>query len=299
MNNAAIPLEDTWIDVLHKAKRGLELSEADIALRSGLTREEVLSLFGGTLIAPHLQTVALSLGLDPERLISLATGEYHPGTLNLPSGMSMFTSSWGDMLVHSYLAWDTETRDAVAFDTGADASGMIDFIKDHDLALRLILLTHGHGDHLFDLDRLVEQTGATAWIGAQEDVPGIPSFSAGKEFHLGRLLIETRSTRGHAPGGITYVLKGLDLTVAVVGDALFAGSMGGPKVSYTDCLDTNRAEILSLPPVTILCPGHGPLTKVALEGIHNPFFPVIIPKKEELDHILQLEEAPHPTKESR
>jgi len=59
---------------------------------------------------------------------------------------------------------------------------------------------------------------------------------------------------------------------AVVGDALFAGSMGGPNTSYADCLRTNREEILSLPPETILCSGHGPLTTVALERAHNPFF---------------------------
>ena len=49
--------------------------------------------------------------------------------------------------------------------------------------------------------------------------------------------------------------------------------MGGPKVSYPDCRETNRKEILSLPSETLLCPGHGPLTTVALERAHNPFFP--------------------------
>ena len=68
------------------------------------------------------------------------------------------------------------------------------------------------------------------------------------------------------------MIGGLAQPVAVVGDALFAGSMGGPNTSYGDCLRTNREEILSLPSETILCPGHGPLTKVALELKNNPFF---------------------------
>ena len=274
--NAAIPLEDTWVDVLNKAKRGQELSEADLAESSGLTREEVLSLLQGKLVPDHLKAVAQALGIAPDRILALSRGEYHPGPIHLPAGMAMFTTDWGDMKVHSYLTWDAATHEAVAFDTGADATEMLDFLRSHQLKLRLLLLTHGHGDHLFDLDRIIEKTGAEAWIGEEEGVSGIATFTPGKDFQIGNLSISTRLTKGHAPGGITYIIHGLESPVAVVGDALFAGSMGGPKVSYADCLLTNRKEILSLPPETILCPGHGPLTTVALERDHNPFFPTLL-----------------------
>jgi glyoxylase-like metal-dependent hydrolase (beta-lactamase superfamily II) len=61
--------------------------------------------------------------------------------------------------------------------------------------------------------------------------------------------------------------------VAVVGDALFAGSMGGGMVSYEEALRTNRAGIFTLADETIVGPGHGPLTTVGEEKLHNPFFP--------------------------
>jgi hydroxyacylglutathione hydrolase len=48
--------------------------------------------------------------------------------------------------------------------------------------------------------------------------------------------------------------------------------MGGGMFSYTDSLRTNREQILSLPDDTILCCGHGPLTTVGEEKVHNPFF---------------------------
>jgi glyoxylase-like metal-dependent hydrolase (beta-lactamase superfamily II) len=78
----------------------------------------------------------------------------------------------------------------------------------------------------------------------------------------------------HADGGITYVVRGLAHPVAIVGDAIFAGSMGGGKVSYADALRTTRSEILSLPDETILASGHGPLTTVAEQKAHNPFFAI-------------------------
>jgi glyoxylase-like metal-dependent hydrolase (beta-lactamase superfamily II) len=272
MKNSLIALEDNWVDVLHKARRGQDLSEEQLAERSGLARDRLERALAGEFDAEALPHLSKALGLDGARLLALARGDYHPGDVNLPEGMAMFTTDWGGMQVHSYLAWDDETGEAVAFDTGADASEILDFLFRRGLRLGLVLLTHGHGDHLFDLDRLTEKTGSEAWIAGGEGVPGIPTFTAGKEFQVGALRIETRSTKGHAPDGITYVIHGLGQTVAVVGDALFAGSMGGPKVSYRDCLETNRREILTLSPETILCPGHGPLTTVELEREHNPFF---------------------------
>jgi glyoxylase-like metal-dependent hydrolase (beta-lactamase superfamily II) len=53
---------------------------------------------------------------------------------------------------------------------------------------------------------------------------------------------------------------------------MFAGSMGGGKVSYDEALRTSRQEILSLPDETIICPGHGPLTTVGEQRQANPFF---------------------------
>lgn len=270
-----IPLEDTWIDVLFKAQRGLALSEAEITQRSGVSADGWRALMDGRSDPADLKKVAPVLGLNPERLLVLAAGGYHPGEIILPEGVMMFTSPWHDFEVHSYLLWDPSAPSpapAAAFDTGSDASDLLDALRGGGLVLGQVFLTHAHGDHVFELDRILEKTGAVAWSGEGEEVPRAGVFRAGKEFAVGSLRIETRSTRGHSKGGITFVIHGLSRPVAIVGDALFAGSMGGPVVSYADCLRTNREEILSLPPDTILCPGHGPLTTVALERAHNPFF---------------------------
>jgi glyoxylase-like metal-dependent hydrolase (beta-lactamase superfamily II) len=89
------------------------------------------------------------------------------------------------------------------------------------------------------------------------------------------LRISHRETPGHAADGVTYIVgawPGDPPSVAIVGDAIFAGSMGRGNDSWEVARQKVREHILSLPPETLICPGHGPLTTVAEEEAHNPFF---------------------------
>jgi len=267
----SISLEDSWLDVLSKARVGHGLSDAGIAASSGLGITEVQNLMAGKLELDHLSTVASVLGLDPSKLKALASGEYLPAEISL-NGLWQFVTPFGEMMVNSYLISDPASKSAVAFDTGSDCDDLLGILDSERLDLKLILLTHSHGDHVLDLDRLVEKTGASAWIGEAEQLEGAHPFAAGHEFIVGSLKVQTRLTWGHSPGGITYVVSGLPLPVALVGDAMFAGSIGGGRVSYTDALRTNREQILNLPESTVICPGHGPMTTVGEQVSANPFF---------------------------
>ncbi|HMJ06522.1 MAG TPA: MBL fold metallo-hydrolase, partial [Chthoniobacterales bacterium] len=178
----------------------------------------------------------------------------------------------GDMTVNAYLMWDPVSREAVAFDTGADCTEMLRRASREDLTFKFIMLTHAHPDHVADLERLRSETGAVIYISEHENARGAETIAEGERFRVGALEIEARLTSGHSAGGTTYVVTGLARPVAIVGDSLFAGSMGGGAVSYEDALQNNREKILSLPEETIVCPGHGPLTTVGKEKSENPFF---------------------------
>jgi hydroxyacylglutathione hydrolase len=268
-----IPLEDNFNDIVGKAMRGLGLDDAKVAARAGVAQAQVQKLREGEWDASVAREVAPVLGLSADALVSLGEKRYRPAPVQLP-GLAQFNTPYEDMTVNSYLAWDERTREAVAFDTGADCTEMLALLRDKNLSLSAILLTHTHGDHIFDLDRLNEKTGAPAFVGNRESISGAQAFAAGKDFQVGKLKINTRLTWGHSKGGITFVIQGLARPVAVVGDAVFAGSMGGGGVSYADALSTNKAEILSLSDDTIICPGHGPMTTVGEERRNNPFFVV-------------------------
>jgi len=267
-----IPLEDSFKDIVGKAQRGQKISESQLASRAGLEAGKLHSLLAGKFDEAAARKVAPLLGLDPDALADAGKEAWYPRAPGEVDGLACFNTVFDDMTVNSYLVWDPAGKAAAAFDTGSDVSGMLEVVREKGLAVQLILLTHTHGDHVFDLDRLREKTGAPAYVSRRERIEGAQPFDEGKCFRLGALSIETRLTSGHSAGGITYVVAGLARPIAVVGDALFAGSMGGGMFSYEDALKNNRENILTLPGNTILCPGHGPLTTVAEEKMHNPFF---------------------------
>ncbi len=266
-----IALEDTFADILGKAQRGLELSDTEIGEKARISSQKVRELRDGTFDELTALRVAPVLGLAGRALVSLAKGDWQPAPVEL-RGLAQFSTRYGDMLVNSYLAWDPDSKEAVAFDTGADCSDMLRLVMKEKLAVLLILLTHSHPDHIADLKRLSNETGAPAYISGRESAPGAEPIDEGKRFRMGTLDIESRLTWGHSKGGMTFVIRGLARPVAIAGDSIFAGSMGGGSVSYEAALENNREKILTLPNETIICPGHGPMTTVGEEKEHNPFF---------------------------
>ena len=272
MATAKIPIEDNFGDILGKAQRGLKLSDATLANKAGVSEAALQSVRAGKIDEAVVRPWAKALGLNADALLVSSRQGWYPADPGPITGLVCFNTPYEDMTVNSYLVFDPQTKAAVAFDTGADCTGMLDAIRDHGLKLELILITHIHGDHIFDLTRLKEKTGAAAFVSDRERTKGAEPFADGHAFRVGNLRIETRRTSGHSRGGVTYVVTGLARRLAIVGDAMFAGSMGGGLVSFEEALQTNRTNILTLPDDTVICPGHGPLTTVGEEKLHNPFY---------------------------
>ena len=266
-----IPLEDSFTDIIGKAQRGLSINDEALAAKSGATVAEIEKLKSGERHEAALRQVASVLGLGFNALLALSKSSYKPAPVVEPEGLAHFNSVFEDMTVNSFLVWDPSTKEAAIFDTGADSQPMRDFATSHGLLVKQIFITHIHTDHILDLDRLVRATGAHAWVCEKEPLPNAESFCPGRAFQIGNLTVETRLTSGHAAGGVTFFIQGLAQPVAVVGDSMFAGSMGGGMVSYADALRNNREQVLTLPDATIICPGHGPLTTVGEQKHANPF----------------------------
>jgi hydroxyacylglutathione hydrolase len=266
-----IPLEDNAGDIIGKAQRGLSMSDSELAKKAGIDSADARKLRDGKFDEELLTRIAPVLNLSASALGDLAKGAWQPKKVEL-DGLAQFNTPYHDITVNAYLIWDAQSREAVVFDTGADCGEMLRQIERDKLSVKLILLTHAHPDHIADLSRLVKQTGAPVYLSERESAPLAQSIAEGKTFRTGKIEIESRLTRGHSEGGMTYVVTGLTQPIAIVGDSLFAGSMGGGNVSYEDALKNNLEKILTLPNETILCPGHGPMTTVGEEKEHNAFF---------------------------
>lgn len=271
-------LEDHLGDILRKARDMSGVMAAAAAKAAGLSETELSALeeTGQTDRRPNLAALAKVIGLDPAKLEGIAGG-WHPAEKDLSPWreLRVFTTSGEGLSVNCYLAWDEVTRDAALFDTGLDAKPVLDCIAAEQLQLRHIFITHSHWDHVEALPKIREAFPKVRLHSGSKAAPVDQRNKPNEIVHLGGLRVTHRETPGHAEDGVTYIIGNWQEDaphVAIVGDAVFAGSLGRGNDSWDLARQKVREQILTLPPATLLCPGHGPLTTVAEEKEHNPFF---------------------------
>jgi glyoxylase-like metal-dependent hydrolase (beta-lactamase superfamily II) len=178
-----------------------------------------------------------------------------------------------------YLLGDRQTGEGAAVDPGFEPDKMASLANKNGLAIKHILLTHGHGDHVGGLKQLVELTGATVHAGRQEGVAGAELRKDGDRLILGRYEIEILATPGHTRGHLCFLFNGRLIT----GDLLFCGKVGGtgpffPGSSASAEWDSLH-RLLKLPEATLVFPGHDyyggegsmPHSTIGYERENNPF----------------------------
>lgn len=268
-----IPIEDFFEDIIAKSMRGRHVSISELAETTGVATDILDRLTRGEFCdEPALIKVAEALHLDPQALTMSASKVWSPRPVSI-DGLAQFNTPYRDMRVNAFLIWDPASKEGAAFDTGTDSNLITEKAGEISVSIEQIFLTHTHNDHIADLDRLKAASGdVPSFSNEAEPWPGTKTFPEGTDFTIGSLRVSTLTTSGHSPGGTTYYIEGLERPVAVVGDAMFAGSMGGGMISFEDAWKNNREKILTLPEDTILCPGHGPMTSVGEEKRNNPFF---------------------------
>jgi hydroxyacylglutathione hydrolase len=271
-------LEDHAGDIVRKARQTAKIPPNIAAKAAGLSETEFGSFEETGLSAWPLNYAVLGplLGLNSIKLSQIAGGWLpEPVIVERWRELRCITTTQGGNRVNCYLIWDADTLDAALFDTGGDAYPVLQMMTENGIELKHLFVTHHHGDHVAALGAIQK-----AWPKVQ--IHSNDSLSApatrnrpGEKIRLGSLVVGNQPTPGHSEDGVTYFISGFPRNqplVAVVGDALFAGSMGRGFQS-SDLLKRNvEQHILSLSPETLLCPGHGPLTTVQEELAHNPFF---------------------------
>ncbi|MGO8765768.1 MAG: MBL fold metallo-hydrolase [Limisphaerales bacterium] len=271
-------LEDHLGDIIRKARAMNNLSAAIVAAAAGISESELSRIEETGVLAGKINFAGLGkiTGLNPQKLETVAQGWLPaPPDLGLWPEFRMFTSTGEGLSVNCYLAWDEATRDAALFDTGLDAKLILDCLGQNQLQLRHVFITHSHWDHVEALPKIREAWPRARMHSGSKNAPVDQRNKPNEIVHLGGLRVTHRETPGHAEDGITYLIGNWQEDaphIAIVGDTIFAGSIGRGNQSWDLARQKIREQILSLPPKTLLCPGHGPLTTVAGEKEHNPFF---------------------------
>ncbi len=271
-------LEDHLGDIIRKARAMNKVSLSTAANAAGISEAELSALEESGVLAKKINFTALAqlTGLNPAKLEAIAGG-WLPSQKDLSvwREVRVFTTSGDDFAVNCYLVWDEVTRDAALFDTGLDAKPILDCIAAEQLQLKHIFTTHSHWDHVEALPKIREAWPKARIHSGSKNAPVDQRNKNAEIVHLGGLRVTHRETPGHAEDGVTYMVGNWQEDaplIAIVGDTIFAGSMGNGNGAWDLAKQKVREQILSLPAETLICPGHGPLTTVAEEKEHNPFF---------------------------
>lgn len=187
------------------------------------------------------------------------------------------------------------THDGIVIDPGDEVDGLLAAVRDHELDIRCILLTHAHIDHitgvgaakdaldapvylhhddLFLYERATEQGAMFGFKVRQQ--PPIDVFYDMTPIYFGDYEVRVHHTPGHCPGGVCLQIgkKGTSGEHLFVGDTLFAGSIGRtdlPGGSYEVLLRSITEVLFSLGDAAIVHPGHGADTTIGREKTTNPF----------------------------
>ena len=272
-------LEDSLGDILRKARTSTHTEAASAALTAGVTLAEYerMEETGKPAAGCRFAELSAKLLLDGVKLKRIAEGWLpKPVATNGWCELRVITTQDDGMAVNAYLVWDEVTREAAVFDTGFDAAPILAHIDEHQLQIKHIFITHSHGDHVAGLAGLRERFPKARIHTNSKNAPVEQRIRANDFIMLGSLRVTNRDTPGHAEDGVTYIVGNWPEDaphVAIVGDALFAGSIGGARDQLELARSKVREQIFSLPAATLVCPGHGPLTTVEEEKANNPWFP--------------------------
>ena len=190
-----------------------------------------------------------------------------------------------------YLVASEQTRDGMVIDPAGDGPRILKNIRDLNLKIGLVVVTHAHPDHIGAVGYIVENTGASFAVhkAEAEVLPRYdfdqfaaydPTFKRppspdrlledGDRLVVGDLEFQVLHTPGHSAGGICLVGYGGVFS----GDALFSMNIGrtdGAGGDYNQLISSIRTKLLVLPDQTVVMPGHGPKTTIGRERHNNPF----------------------------
>ncbi len=209
--------------------------------------------------------------------------------------MIVTSFSVGPLQCNCTILADETTGDAIVIDGGDGVDAVLDHLVANKLKARLLVHTHAHIDHIFDVGRLRDETNGRALLhpgdlplyrglGEQARLFGLwpevrvidfdGDLRDGDVLEAGSVRAEVLHTPGHTAGSICFAASAGGATTLVTGDTLFAGSIGRWDLGGTsmeDIVASIHTKLMDYPDTTAVIPGHGEHTTIGRERAGNPY----------------------------
>ncbi|MDR0307675.1 MAG: MBL fold metallo-hydrolase [Chitinispirillales bacterium] len=197
----------------------------------------------------------------------------------------------GPLQVNTYVVTHPNSGSCVIIDPSNGCGEVISYIRGESLQPCAVLLTHGHFDHIMGLTEIIDRfndipvyihaadqsfltdpvkNGSLLVLGENFSFTKPSSLLPEGTMNISTFTFDVIHLPGHTPGGCAFLFE----RYCFCGDAVFAGSIGRtdlPEGNYEQLISAIQKKILTLPPNTVLCPGHGGRTTVDREKRLNPF----------------------------
>jgi glyoxylase-like metal-dependent hydrolase (beta-lactamase superfamily II) len=202
----------------------------------------------------------------------------------------------GPIQANCVLLGDRGAGVLAVIDPGEEAAHIVERVAASGLRPVMVLHTHGHVDHAGGTADLVRRLPGGVPVGLHRaelplyqglvmqgrifglevEAPPPPDLwlEDGQRLPIGGLELEVRHTPGHSPGGVCFVVHGGGAPLVIVGDVLFAGSIGRTDLmggAFEVLEESIRQRLYTLPDETRVVCGHGPDTTIGREKATNPF----------------------------
>lgn len=204
--------------------------------------------------------------------------------------MKIIRMAAGIYAANCYIVYSAKTMEGVIIDPGGDADDILKMIKEKDIKITSIILTHGHADHIGgvkdlkeilkaeimihedDKEMLVDANINLSNMMAMDNVEIEPDklLKDGDIINIGEKQMLVIHTPGHTKGGICLKIEDNIIT----GDTLFQASIGRTDLyggDFNQIIDSIKSKLLIYDDETKIFPGHGSPSTIKYEKDRNPY----------------------------